>query len=315
MIKISIITVCKNAEPHIKTCLESIINQTYTNYEYIIIDGKSEDGTINIINQYSTHINKLISEPDDGLYQAMNKGVKLATGDFIYFLNSDDYLCDTEVLKDVVAILTAQPEADFLYGNMQLRNTSGQISIHVPPSPQELQTEMIFSCAIPHPTSFFKADLFTKLGMFDESYQISGDYEWFTRLLKNNNLKLVYSDRLISSYYCGGISGINLRLAYQEVFKAQNSSSLYSNYDADLRINKLQQFCVDQQELIGTLRKLSEDRQGYIDVLERYILELTSSITNFKQLNKKRRLIIVYSGLNKILFSLKTLFKKLIFKA
>ena len=261
--KISIITVCKNSEKYIEKAIKSVINQTYKDYEYIIVDGKSEDKTCQIVAKYSDHVAKFISETDSGLYEAMNKGIKLATGDFIYFLNSDDYFFDQEVLKDVVQTLLEDNSCDFLYGNVEQVSISGECFTSKSVKPEYLKTEMLISCAIPHQGSFFKADLFEKLGCFDETYKIAADYEWFTRLLQNHSLKLRFTDRIIAFYYCGGFSGTNLKLAYREMFNAQNKSGLFTIKDAETRIQKFQEFCIEQQALVRELQILAEVRHQY----------------------------------------------------
>jgi glycosyltransferase involved in cell wall biosynthesis len=261
--KISIITVCKNSENHIEKSIQSVTSQIYSNYEYIIIDGKSEDGTCAIIAKYSKYIDKFISELDGGIYEAMNKGIKLSTGDFLFFLNSDDYLFDPYVIKDVVQTLSKYDECDFIYGNVERIGISGESFMNKSPKPEFLKEGMIFSCAIPHQGSFFKADLFEKLGLFDETYRIAADYEWFTRLLKDRSLKLIFSDRVISSYSCAGLSGVNLKLAYREMFDAQNKSGLFDSTDTEFRLNRLQEFCMEQQDLVGKLQTLAEERHKY----------------------------------------------------
>jgi len=277
--KISVVTVCKNSEKHIEKAIQSVINQTYHNYEYIIIDGKSDDRTCEIIAKYSNYIAQFISETDNGLYEAMNKGIKLATGDFIYFLNSDDYFFDQEVLKDIVQTLLKDNSCDFLYGNVEQVSISGECFTSKLVKPEYLKTEMITSCAIPHQGSFFKANLFEKLGYFNETYRIAADYEWFTRLLQNPSLKLSFIDRIIAFYYCGGFSGTNLKLAYSEMFNVQNKSGLFTIKDAETRIHKFQEFCIEQQALVRELQILAEERYKYAEETKSY-LEASSILAN-----------------------------------
>lgn len=301
--KISIITVCKNSEKYIEKSIQSVINQTYTNYEYIIIDGKSDDKTCEIINKYSGYITKLISEPDRGLYEAMNKGIKIATGDFIYFLNSDDCLFDREVIKDVAHTLSTDDNCDFLYGNVERIGISGEIFTSKSPRPENLKKEMIISCAIPHQGSFFKANLFAKLGYFDETFRIAADYEWFTKLLLDPSLKLIFSDRTIASYYCGGISGTNLKLAYREMFDAQNKSGLF-DADDETRIHKLQELCTEQQDLIGKLQTLAEDRHKYATEIQNQ-LDVCLSLAN------ERLVTIEATAWGKLIILVKKVIRKL----
>jgi glycosyltransferase involved in cell wall biosynthesis len=292
--KISIITVCKNSEKYIEKAIKSVVNQTYKNYEYIIVDGKSEDQTCQIVAKYSDYVAKFISETDNGLYEAMNKGIRLATGDFIYFLNSDDYFFDQEVLKDVVQTLLGDNTCDFLYGNVEQVSISGECFPSKLVKPEYLKIEMIISCAIPHQGSFFKADLFEKLGYFDETYRIAADYEWFTRLLQDQSVKLTFIDRTIATYYCGGLSGKNLGLAYQEMFDAQNKSGLFNNEESEIRINKFQEFCIEQQVLIRKLQSLADQRLRYAQESQNH-LDTALSLAN------QRLAFIEASGFGKLI--------------
>ena len=120
--KITIITVCFNAEAAIEKTIRSVVNQTYDNLEYVIVDGASKDGTMAVVERYRDRIEKsgrIVSEPDKGLYDAMNKGGQLATGDWLLFLNADDVFVDDKVIADVAAFMDEHPEADVVYGNTE----------------------------------------------------------------------------------------------------------------------------------------------------------------------------------------------------
>ena len=122
MTSISVISVVKNAVSCIERCITSVLEQTYNNVEYLVIDGDSKDGTMDVISRYLENIDLVISEPDGGIYHAMNKGVSLATGDYVYFLNSDDYFCDKNVIADVANAIRLNPSVDLVYGDIMLRN-------------------------------------------------------------------------------------------------------------------------------------------------------------------------------------------------
>ena len=115
--KVSIITVCLNCSMHIRKAIESVISQTYPLIEYVIIDGASTDGTVEIIEKYRDRIAHFISEPDTGLYNAMNKGIGAATGDILFFLNADDYFADENVVADVADVFSKNPDIDIVFGN------------------------------------------------------------------------------------------------------------------------------------------------------------------------------------------------------
>ena len=239
--KVSVVTVCKNSEAFIERAMKSVIEQTYKDIEYIIIDGDSQDGTREIIDQYSELLSNFVSEPDSGLYSAMNKGIKLATGEFIYFLNSDDYLFDVNVFQDVVGFISKHPDVEVVYGNVESRSVSGNVRSHKPCRPEDIAKEMIClgNCPI-QPAMFFKASLFSRLGFFNESYKIAADYEWFIKLIQDEGLKLYYYPRIIVSYYCGGLSS-NIKALFAEVFEIQNGADIYkSEYWLNQRIINLE---------------------------------------------------------------------------
>ena len=170
--KISIITVCKNAQTSIEKAIKSVMSQSYNEIEYIIIDGDSQDGTKSVVAKYSDFISKFVSEPDRCLWEAMNKGIRLATGDFIYFLNSDDYLIDKNVVKDVVKFIYQHSSCDFVYGDIEIRFKTGHANIQKSPPPEKILETMITGCTIPHSGSFIRSKLFSKLGGYNENYKI-----------------------------------------------------------------------------------------------------------------------------------------------
>ena len=143
-LKVSIITICRNAAETIEATIKAVANQTYPNIEYVVVDGGSDDGTLAVCDRHSSTITTLVSEPDDGIYNAMNKGIGLATGDFLYFANADDYLFDANVVQNVVAFIQANPAGDVVYGNVMRPGFRGQGSPHPSISPH-LQTK----CSMP----------------------------------------------------------------------------------------------------------------------------------------------------------------------
>ncbi|HEY9696883.1 MAG TPA: glycosyltransferase family 2 protein [Trichocoleus sp.] len=248
--RISIITVCKNAEQFIEQAIESVVNQTYPDLEYVVIDGDSQDQTKEIIARYADRISTYISEPDRGLYQAMNKGIRYATGEYLCFLNADDYLIDRDVIKDVAQFLQGNPTCDFVYGNLEVRYSPEKIIVE-PPPPENIIDELICGC-IPHQASFARSDLFfDRVGFFNENHRISSDYEWFLKLIQNETVKLSYYPRLISSYYAGGLSS-QIRLSVPESHRIQNQCPLYQEeYWLKRRILKYQEHVVNLREWLA----------------------------------------------------------------
>ncbi len=246
--KISIITVCYNSGDWIKKSIESVINQNYQNIEYIIIDGDSQDNTKEIIANYSDNITKFISEPDHGIYNAMNKGIKLASGDYIYFLGSDDYLIDNQVISDVVNFIRKNPEYEFVYGNVEVRSSTNSSYIHKPSKPENVLEKLICEC-LPHQASFAHASLFDsqKVGLFSEKYKSASDYEWFVKVAAfafAQKKKLGYYDRVVASYNTEGVSS-NIENALTEMFDIQNNIQIYQNeYWLKYRIEKYQEILI-----------------------------------------------------------------------
>ncbi|MBD2598340.1 glycosyltransferase [Nostoc spongiaeforme FACHB-130] len=253
-IKISIITVCKNADKYIEKSIKSVACQTYKDIEYIIIDGDSQDRTKEIVLQNSDCISKFVSEPDSGIYAAMNKGIKLASGDFIYFLGADDYLIDENVISDVAEAIKNHPHCEFIYGNIQVRTeVNNSIQVHKPPHPEYILEELICGC-LPHQASFTKSHLFHQVGLFNESYKSASDYEWFLRLAQQEDINKVYYDRIIASYYSGGQSS-QLEIALQEMFTIQDKAPIYqTEYWLKARIAKYQNIILNPQGYWGLFR-------------------------------------------------------------
>ncbi len=273
--KISIITVCKNSEAYIERSIKSVISQSYKEIEYIIIDGNSQDKTKEIITKYADHITHFISESDNGIYDAMNKGIKVATGAFINFLNSDDYLYDCNVIQDVVDFISSHPDCDFVYGDTHIRpdpKISSQSSIFKPPLPLEIPQAMIYGNFFVQGAVFSKHELFDRLGLFAENYKISADFEWFTRLLQEKTLSLHYYPRTIFSFYQGGFSCYqggssgNTTAAQKEMFEIQNQLQIYQSDDwQKLRILKLQSAIIELQDFLYKVQSLSEERRVLIE--------------------------------------------------
>ncbi|MCB0748933.1 MAG: glycosyltransferase [Ignavibacteriae bacterium] len=207
--KISIITVCKNSESTILRCVDSVLNQSYSNLEYIIVDGDSNDKTISIINNFRDKISKIISEPDTGIYDAMNKGVQSSSGDYILFLNADDFLISENTINNFVAYVTSEKveEADIYFGKVLIFNKQNGIGNLWKAA--KVSKYSLFRGSIPHPATFIKSDTFKKCGLFDTNYKISGDYEWFVRALIKYNMTFVRNEIIVSVFNKGGVSTIN----------------------------------------------------------------------------------------------------------
>jgi len=210
--KISIITVCFNCEGLIERTIKSVIEQTYTNVQYIIIDGGSTDNTLSIIKNYENNIDVLVSERDNGIYDAMNKGLEYATGDLIYFLNAGDYLYNNDVLQNIIEGLNANPGSDIIYGDQIYYDdtTEQRRSNYYANIPQLL----LNGCC--HQTIFAKKSTFIKCGNFNSNYKVYGDLDWLLRALIGSNLKMTYIGIPIVYYLRGGVSETNRNKHYFE---------------------------------------------------------------------------------------------------
>jgi len=203
MIKISVITVVFNGEETIEATIQSVLSQRYKNIEYIIIDGGSVDGTRAIILKYKGRIAKYVSEKDNGIYDAMNKGIKIATGDLVYFLNSDDVLYDTDVIKKVSEKFQTE-KWDYIYGGVVCRNIFGskQNNIFLK---KITESSIKRGQNIPHQSLFVKRDVFDEIGVFKCNLKVNADYDFECRLVKASK-KGVFIKYLISYYSQDGYS-------------------------------------------------------------------------------------------------------------
>ena len=219
--KISIITVCYNSANTIEKTILSVKKQTYKNIEYIIVDGNSKDKTIEIIQNHEKEISKWISEPDKGLYDAMNKGVAIATGDIVGILNSDDVFNSDSVIEDVVNF-HQKYNIEASVGNIVQHKESGKV-VRLYSSKYWNPEKLKVGFMPPHPSIFFKRDLFSKIGNYDLGFKIGADYELITRFFLKNNVSWKYSGITTTAMLVGGLSSSgssSYKLITKEIQKA-----------------------------------------------------------------------------------------------
>jgi glycosyltransferase involved in cell wall biosynthesis len=223
MIKISIITVCYNSEKYIEDCINSVISQDYQNIEYIIIDGKSTDSTTNIISKYISFVSKFISEPDKGIYDAMNKGLILATGEIIGILNSDDLYIDNTVLTRVVGAFNTN-KCDSLYGDLYYVSREDPSNII-----RKWETKLFESGSFkwgwhpPHPTFFVKKDIYNKYGIFNLDFRLSADFELMLRFLEKQKISTCYIQGPIIRMRLGGATSKNIQNTIRQNIECYNA--------------------------------------------------------------------------------------------
>jgi glycosyltransferase involved in cell wall biosynthesis len=231
-LKVSIITVSFNSAKTIANTIESVLSQDFPEIEYIIIDGNSSDDTIKIIRQYENRISKWISEKDRGMYDAMNKGIAMATGDVIGILNSDDVYTNNHVISDLMALLEMQ-KAQVVFADLILvdQNDDNKVlryydSGHFHPD------KFRFGWMPAHPTVFVRRELYQVVGPFSTTYQIAADYEMLIRMLAIQKAPYAYFSKPVVRMRSGGAStaGISRNwILNKEIVRACRENGIYSN--------------------------------------------------------------------------------------
>jgi len=207
-LKISLITVVYNAQNTIDRCINSVLRQKFNNVQYIVIDGGSTDDTCSIIDRYREKIDYYLSEPDNGVYDAMNKGIALATGDIIGMLNADDYFADDGVLPGVAAAFES-PDIDILYGDLDYVDLSGRV-IRKWRSGNYSPAKFNWGWMPPHPTVYCRKALFEAYGTYRLDYGSAADYELMLRFMHKKNVKVFYLNKVMVKMITGGMSNRNL---------------------------------------------------------------------------------------------------------
>jgi glycosyltransferase involved in cell wall biosynthesis len=208
--KISIITVSYNSQSTIKHTIDSVSSQTYKNKEYILIDGASQDWTLDILDFKKDEIDNFVSEKDDGIYDAMNKGIKAATGDIIGILNSDDFYYNQDVLSKVAKVFE-ETNCDCLYGDLIFVN-KGDISkvARYWKSGKFEKNIMKKGWMLPHPTFFVKKKIYQKYGLYNTSLKRAADYEMILRLLHKEKINIEYIPEILIKMRVGGESNASI---------------------------------------------------------------------------------------------------------
>ncbi len=231
--KISIITATYNSSATIRDTLESVASQTFENIEHIIVDGLSSDNTLEIVNEYC-HVAKVIAEKDKGIYDAMNKGIKLANGDIIGILNSDDIFASDDIIANIVSAFKKDDTIDAVYGNISYFKTEEpQKIVRYWKSKPYYTTFFEDGNVPPHPTLYVKSNIYQKVGLFNIYFKISADYDLMLRMLKIHQIKSHYINQDIVKMRIGGTStaGINsLIISFNEVKKSWKVNNLERPY-------------------------------------------------------------------------------------
>lgn len=209
--KISVITAVRNNRDTIAAALDSVLAQTHPDVELVVIDGASTDGTLAVLQAYAPHLQVLISEPDGGIYDALNKGLANASGDVVGFLHADDLLADNGILAAIAAAFAANA-VDGVYGDLQYVNKA---------QPQQIirhwrsgafrPSSLAWGWMPPHPTLYLRREVYQRFGLFDTSYRIAADYDFMLRILSSGAVEVQHLPEVLVRMRTGGASNRSLR--------------------------------------------------------------------------------------------------------
>ena len=233
--KISIITATYNSGKTVTDTLESVLRQSYNDFEYLIIDGASKDDTMNIVKEYEPRFDgrlKYISEPDKGLYDAMNKGLKMATGDVVGILNSDDFYTSDDALQTIADAFRAN-DIDATYGDIHFVNDDDLTKmVRYYSSSVFKRSYMRFGLMPAHPSFYCKKSIYDKYGYFDTSYRVAADFENLLRLIFINKIKTLYIPKDFVTMRTGGASTAGFgsrKQIMRDHLRAMKQNGVYSN--------------------------------------------------------------------------------------
>jgi glycosyltransferase involved in cell wall biosynthesis len=207
--KVTVITVCFNSAETISHTIKSVASQVDSDYEHIVVDGASSDGTVELV-KIARSVTKFVTEPDKGIYDAMNKGIVMATGDIVGTLNADDYYANENVLKDVAYIFT-DPTVEACYADLEYvsqKNTNQVVRYW---KSKDYTSGLFKSGWMPaHPTFFVRRSVYERFGVFDLNYKIAADFELLFRLIEQNKIKTKYLPKVLIKMRLGGTTNKNI---------------------------------------------------------------------------------------------------------
>lgn len=232
---VSIITVCYNSKKHIRDTIESVLNQTYDNIEYIIVDGESKDNTLDIIEEYESKFKgrmRWISESDEGIYDAMNKGIEMSTGDIIGFLNSDDFYVSEDIIENISLFFKKNKNIDACYGDLERINTKNNKVVRKEkiPSQKKRLSKFIFGWHPTHQSVYIKKRIYDKYGDFNLDYDIAADFDLLCRFIEKNEINIKYLPKVILKMRNGGESNKDLKSIIKgniECYKSLKKNNLF----------------------------------------------------------------------------------------
>lgn len=229
--RFSIITVCYNSARTIERCINSVRRQNYEDYEHIIIDGGSSDGTRNILERYDDRRVRVVSEQDAGIYDAMNKGIALATGEYLYLLNSDDYFANENVLKLLDNVYKSRPTS-FLCGNIDIVDVNGKTKRRIR-SKRFRKWMMVFGWMLPQPAWCVPKEYYNLSGCYDITYETGADFEYLVRMLFRDRQSVLILDEVLVKMEVGGATTSGWKSYWRttrEIRRALQRYNVYTNY-------------------------------------------------------------------------------------
>ncbi len=213
--KISLITVCFNSSETIADTMQSVADQTYENLEHIVVDGASNDGTLDIVRRFPNRLTRVVSERDSGIYDAMNKGLSLATGDFVGFLNADDMLASRDAIARIAA--AAGSGIDVVYGDLSYVNKDSIDKVIRYWSSGAFHIKRLrYGWMPPHPTFYIRRSLANALGPFDLRFRIAADYDFMLRCLRRSDVRVAYLPGVLVHMRVGGASNKSMKALFRK---------------------------------------------------------------------------------------------------
>ena len=245
--KVSIITVVYNNVKYIGESIESVLSQDYHPVEYIVIDGGSTDGTLDVVEKYRDKISVFLSEPDDGIYDALNKGINIATGDVIAILHSDDLFCGECVVSDMVKRMS-DTKSEFCFSDMVIVDSVSDKVLRYCMAGYFSRWMFRMGWMPPHPTCFINKSLFDEFGLYSLKYKVAGDFDFLLRIFYKRDIHWSYLDRVTVKMRQGGVS--NSGLISKKIIAKEINHSLRSNNVWSLPVFQLGRYFIRLLEFL-----------------------------------------------------------------
>ena len=221
--KVSIITVSYNAEKTIENTINSVLKQSYNNIEYIIIDGNSKDSTMKIVNRYKGSITKIVSENDKGIYDAMNKGIKISSGDIIGILNADDVYFNDNVIEKKISVFKNNKKINGCYSNLIYISKYNKKIVRNWISEKFLYKKIKYGWTIPHPTLFLRKQVYKDYGLYDLNFGNAADYEFILKIILDKEIDIEYINFFSVKMLTGGSSNKSIKNIFLQNIKILNA--------------------------------------------------------------------------------------------